>query len=486
MAETTQGLPLYELAQGAAYPKGRQLTIRWWSHLNRNAMLIDLTGSIYHLRRRQIEERHFNVIGELREAERFGLPEAIVRDDGVPEEDQWPSEPVYAEIVVHLATKTFHMRYRDEWEVLLKDSLKREMEGERNKILRGVPAPVVSFCLGADSLMDIETLEKVLGKNRDNLQAKLILQGKLMSTFGIHSSLVGHSAWSSPGGDWNPQDNIPGFAYASIDRPNAIPRRVVIVGLMMQSHDKMQYIGVTALGALSNEAVKLYNKGTAKSLQTIWAARERSAYLREYLQRKWPGFFKPRPVAPIVFHPDPDQAKPYILALTQLAIQRATDPTTLDGQKHHKGCVCEWITQEKEQLVCGWCSWFAKGATGPQQFCDHINGHRHQGRCGYESTLAPILRNIQELRGELHCPECHRTEDNSPRRDGIERVEPSGADDRKSIERVECSQPEGVSSEWSRRVWSEWSGWAWDRNGEWSAGDWWRSDGDWRSGWYGW
>ena len=119
MTEPIEHLPLYnELAQGATLPKGRQLTIRWWSHLSKEAILIDVGSNIYHLSRANIKETHFNVIGTIRNAENEnlnltdGLLEKLVGDSlAFPAEDQWIRLPVFAEIVVHLVTNTNLCRF---------------------------------------------------------------------------------------------------------------------------------------------------------------------------------------------------------------------------------------------------------------------------------------------------------------------------------------------------------------------------------------
>ena len=110
-------LPLYnELAQGARPNKARTLTIRWWSHLSKDAILIDVASSIFHLSRENIKEKHFNVVGTIRDAENEdltnGLLEKLVGDsEAFPGEDQWLRLPVFAEIVVHLVTNTNLCRF---------------------------------------------------------------------------------------------------------------------------------------------------------------------------------------------------------------------------------------------------------------------------------------------------------------------------------------------------------------------------------------
>ena len=201
------------------------------------------------------------------------------------------------------------------------------------------------------------------------------------------------------------------LAYAWVALPNVTGSRVRVIFVGLQGRkERMYYFGVTALGALQDEAVKLYNKATMRSLATQRADAERVEASMELLKHKWPLFSEPPP-GPVMFPRDPDEAKQYILGLTWFAKQkqRAAHPTVVDdGQLHIKAikavfgrCVCEWISDDRDQLVCGWCD---KGKrikqTSKAQFCEHINGVPHGKKCA--TALLSLLSERQ------HCPECHR------------------------------------------------------------------------------
>ena len=106
--ESIESLPYYmSLAQGASPPKGRQMTIRWYAHLSRDALVMDVGGQVFHLLRVQKPELpHLNVIGELREADAaLGGLEKIVSDDGsantdaadaLPTDTEWLALPNFA------------------------------------------------------------------------------------------------------------------------------------------------------------------------------------------------------------------------------------------------------------------------------------------------------------------------------------------------------------------------------------------------------
>ena len=168
--ESIESLPFYnEMAQGAAPPKGWQMTIRWYTHLTKDDLAVNIGGQLFHLRRTRRKEEYFNVIGELREAEgQIDGLDKIVGDDGtatgdanpLPPDEEWQKLPINAEIVVHKDPKTFHVRYSDEWEIMPKG--KRDNLEERNATLHGVPSPVVSFCLGADALLAMHKFSTVL------------------------------------------------------------------------------------------------------------------------------------------------------------------------------------------------------------------------------------------------------------------------------------------------------------------------------------
>ena len=398
--ESIESLPRYNaLAAGAVPPKGWQMTIRWYSHLMKEALLMDLGGQVFHLVRVQRQEMHFNVIGELREPAPGSL-ENIVTDDGTatggrPSNTEWLALPVFAEIVVHLETKTFHVRYSDEWNTLSSDQ--KDNTDKRNSTLHGVPSPVVSFCLGADALLVMHKLLTVLravAKQSDlpfesRSQAIGILREKL-SNAGIDSSLVGSAEWDIPDNDWNSPGNTCGFAFARIAHPDAhsifLKRRVVVHGVE-GPNEKMYYLAVTQLGALADEAVTFYNEGTRIAIAQKKVATDRAEYYsRDLLPKNWQLFSTPPPGS-IVFPADPELCKRYILGLTRFARQRSADPT-LRGQLHNKGCVCQWITKDASQLVCGWCS--QDKYNGRKQFCDHINGQKHQKKC--EADAAAFSR----------------------------------------------------------------------------------------------
>ena len=527
MTETIESLPFYnELALGAAPPKGWQMTIRWYCHVSKDALLLDVGGQVFHLRRQKTYEKFFNIIGELREADKLtdGLVEKIISDDGgrskddedaVPADDQWLSLPVCAEIVVHQVTKTFHVRYRDEWDMLTSDQ--REIESERNATLHGVPSPVVSLCLGADALMAMHKFSTVLravAKLRDlpfenRAQAISILREKL-STSGIDSSLMGSAQWSFPDNDWNSPENTHGFAFAHIAHPNArwtfLQRRVIVFGVEGPK-EKMYYLGVTQLGALDDDTVSLYNEGTRNSLASKRAATERAENSREFVQNNWPLFSAPPP-GPILFPKDPDMAKKYILGLTRFAQQRGSDPT-LAGKLHNKGCVCPWITEDVSQLVCCWCG--QDKYNGKKQFCDHINGQKHQKKCEAEA---------QALTHEALTTAVHAVYQQSLVEQDQDRQVGDGAEN--SSDRCPGEQHSGykswdgyspgkgssyVSKQWSPwsggwywsghdgnsasndgSAWSNWSWQHWDDADQWwerwNSDKWWSSGGSWwQSGW---
>ena len=279
------------------------MTILWWCHVSKGSILINLGGQVFHLSRQKRWEQHFNVVGELRDAgpdglDGHGLLENIVNDDGgddadaVPAEDPWLNLPVHSEIVVHLETKLFHTRVSDEWAML--SHHQRNMTDQRNMYLHGVASPVIAFCLGADSLMGIQKLSKVLtlfAKPAKPQDKKDFLQQHLRSALGIEVSLMGSAEWTFPDNDWNSQENILGFAYARIALPNADLRfrRVIMFGLAGPK-DKMYYFGVTALGALKDKAVELYNEGTRSSLARKRATIERAGCARDFLQKNGPYF----------------------------------------------------------------------------------------------------------------------------------------------------------------------------------------------------
>ena len=403
-------LPLYdELAKGATLPKGRQLTILWWSHLSKEAMLIDVGGNLYHLSREKKTEHYFSVIGTMREAEKLlpdGPLETLVKDDGgrprdeddaeaFPAEDQWLKLPVFAEIVVHLVTKTFHVRGRDEWNLLTNDQ--RAIADERNASLQGVPSPCVAFCLGADSLTDIHKLSTVR-REVAKPPGRIIFQEKLSALGFPSSSMMGSVEWSFPDNDGNSQENLLGFAYA-FSRLQGSSARVIFVGLEGPK-EKMYYLGVTALGALEDEAVNLYNNSSMRACAAKQAAVEGLELSRELLQHKWWQVFSAPPFAPVAFPPEPDKAKEYILALTQFAQQKAAYPEDDGGQLHRKGCVCAWISDFKGQLKCGWCD-IGVQYNGKKQFCDHINSRDHKKICD-KATIAAAAAYQTSLSSECN------------------------------------------------------------------------------------
>ena len=403
--ESIESLPYYmSLAQGASPPKGRQMTIRWYAHLSRDALVMDVGGQVFHLLRVQKPELpHLNVIGELREADAaLGGLEKIVSDDGsantdaadaLPTDTEWLALPVFADIVVHLDTKTFHVRYSDEWNMLSSDQKEKEEHlDKRNSTLHGVPSPVVSFCLGADALLAMHKFSKVLrvvAKLGDlpfesRSQAIGILKQKL-SNAAIESSLMGSAEWDIPDNDWASPRNTLSFAFARIAHSDArwisLKRRVVVYGVEGPK-EKMFYLGVTELGAMNDESVTFYNEGTRNALAGKKVATERAEYSRDFLQQNWPLFSSP-PLGPVMFPADPESRMRYVLALTRFAQQRSADPA-LSGQMHNKGCVCQWITEDVTQLVCGWCG--QDKYNGQKQFCDHVNGQKHQKKCEAAAT----------------------------------------------------------------------------------------------------
>ena len=149
--ESIESLPYYmSLAQGASPPKGRQMTIRWYAHLSRDALVMDVGGQVFHLLRVQKPELpHLNVIGELREADAaLGGLEKIVSHDGsantnaadaLSTNTAWLALPVYAHIVVHLEKK-FHVRYSDEWNMLSSDQKEKEEHLDKRNSSRSTPA----------------------------------------------------------------------------------------------------------------------------------------------------------------------------------------------------------------------------------------------------------------------------------------------------------------------------------------------------------
>ena len=281
--------PLYnELAEGAVFPTGRQMTIRWWCHLSKETLLIDLGGQVFHLSRKIIREPHFIVIGELRDAESLDgldsdLLETVVNDGkddtayAVPEEDRrWLEISVHSQIVVRLETKMFHTRISNE--------------------LHGVASPVLAFCLGAHSLMCIETFEKVLthfARTAEPIDRKDVLEQQLRSALEIEVSLTGSAEWHFPDNDWHSQKNLLGYAYARVALPDTTLsfRRVIVIGLEGQKN-KMYYFGVTALGALNDDAVKLYNNGAVTALARKQATNEQAKCAWEFFQKEC-NFFLP-------------------------------------------------------------------------------------------------------------------------------------------------------------------------------------------------
>ena len=105
--------------------------------------------------------------------------------------------------------------------------------------------------------------------------------------------------------------------------------------------DRMFYFGVTALGALKDKAVELYNEGARSSFA------RRAGCARDFLQKTWT-MFSEAPPNPIVFPEDPDGIKQYILALTLFAQMRRVEDPHVNRQRHTTGyCVCDWIPEEK-------------------------------------------------------------------------------------------------------------------------------------------
>ena len=510
MTGTIKFLPLYELlADGAELPTGRQYTIRWFTHINKHALLMDVGGAVFHLARTHRFEHpcYFNVIGELRDAEQLSndLMEKILMDDGsrsndegglLPTDDEWLSLPVHATIVVHLATKTFHVRDAAQWDRL--NDANRAIKANRVTALHGVPSPIVSFCLEADSLVAINKYSSVLAaeakvndlpfETRANAQS--ILKEKLKAG-GIDCDLNACAEWRFPENGWNSAVNTTRFAFARIGHPNAswsfVTRRVLVLGLQ-GPQKKMLYLGLTQAGVLSDGAVTLYNAGTRNSLAARQAAIHRAECSRMQLEQHW-SFFSTEPHCEICFPGDPEMAKNYILALTMCSQARGCDES-LHGKYHTNGCVCAWIPEDATQLACAWCG--MEKFNGKKQFCDHINGQKHQKNCACELPLAspealqPAVLAVQQSGGNVDGG-CDVSSSMHELRTSTETAMPS------LLTEACPAWDSGSQDDWS---WRRWSG-SWDRwdpqSGVWKswspAGSTWDScDGaspSWSVGWWG-
>ena len=268
MADTSiSTLPYYEQwAPEAVSPTGRQMTVLGWAHITKEILIVNWGCQAYLLSRQRFREEpgYFNVLGELRELE-LG-PDEIFRlileatEQSLMEVlRQWQEMEVAAEIVYHVALRTLNLRYRSEWKALADDL--RDDQEQRARVLKGVPSPFASWCLGAPALGRLHTLSTVLrtfsktcGREKHPREAVDLLQDHLAG-MGLKVSLTGAAEWFSSEPD-------PGFARAEAAPPEAswaaVDCGVVCCGLQAtrrKYEGAMCYLGVSRLGALLNSAV---------------------------------------------------------------------------------------------------------------------------------------------------------------------------------------------------------------------------------------
>ena len=392
-----QCLPLYEaFACGAPPPQGRQYTLKWYMYLSKVDVLVSLEEDLYYLKRSAPrKERYFNVLGELRAAPECLTLGNIIRDpcEAQSAPPAWAdpahiaSLPLRAEVVVHKTDQPdWYIRDAALWERLSED--RKDEVGSREAALLGVPASVVCYCLGADALMNVHKLAIVLrafaqqrDPSPDTQHQAMRRLCRHLSLAGVESGLLASTEWLFPKDDWTDPINVLGFALGQIAHPDApwgaLRRRVAILGLEGPCKKKY-YLGLTELGALSDAAVETHNQGTCASLVRLQQDALGALAPTTSLGDRWP-LFAAEPEQTIVFPSQPSLRDAYLSALTGLGRQRAQDPE-VTARCHRKGCVCAWLPVDKEALVCGLCD-PTQHHTGTKQFCDHLNGRKHNRRC---------------------------------------------------------------------------------------------------------
>lgn len=488
MADSISSLPYYEQwAPGALSPTDRQITVNWWAHMTKDLVILGAHLSpdnmVYLLSRQRHREEpgHFHVIGVLWEVEVahdkvWDMIVAWTEEKQIDEIRRWQQLPVFADVVYHVEPRTLHLRYREEWDGL-SDAMRASLE-TRASVLKGVPSPITSFCLGADALSCLYKLSTVLGlfaralglgEDRKMWAAEYLQ--KTLADMGLHVSLTGMAEWSVAEPDEGQRENAFGFARAKVAHPDAqwaaVDWGVVCYGLEFDG--RMHYLAVTKGGALSDQAVNTYNKTNKNAIASEKGEAEQVEDAREFLTHKWPLFAAPPP-GPVCFPRRPELRKHYVLGLTKFAKLLAID-NPVETRRHPQGCLCPWITKDKELLDCTWCG--SEKYNGPKQFCDHIFGQKHQRRCDTGLLMDDNLTEAVEAVEQA-------TEDEQ-QKDYQAWGEVGGQDEAEG----QCKEAEG-QGRWED--WQEWQGtntW-WEDDGQGKSDPWWQAAGSWSTldNWY--